>query len=352
MVFKIISGSWPPEVCGCGDFAHGLLQAMLRAGYNAKPFTLKKYDVLRSFTLLIGSHTSNARQILVYPTEGYGYSLLPFLLALGSRDNVILYCHEYATKNKYCRWLLRLFRWHSTILFGNEFDRNLYCSHTAHTPGSSLQRIATGIPSNIPVACARGNRDSSCREAPVLCHFGQIRTNKGLEELLQVFTQVKANHPAIRLRLIGGYPSAYEKYASSIISRFQDLGVELCLNGSPEEVSMRLGECDAFVSMYPEGVCERRGSLMAALSHGLTCYSTDGIRTPEFFHALCKLYPCPQGSEDRSAWIRGFARWLGNEITMAAAVPSGGTSAEAFIQERTFDGIARRVFNLANRRMD
>jgi len=69
-------------------------------------------------------------------------------------------------------------------------------------------------------------------------------------------------------------PIGYEDYARNITEKFRSAGVEVRLNLTAEKVSEELACAHVGIFLFPDGANERRGSLMAAMAHGVLCITT------------------------------------------------------------------------------
>jgi glycosyltransferase involved in cell wall biosynthesis len=277
---RVVSGSWPPEICGVGDYMANVAKSLSKTtGVQVIRATLKGHSVATAILILVVSHVRRDELVYIsYPTEGYGKSLLPFLLALGSRQRVVLHVHEYGSKNRYCRFLLRLFRRMNKVFFSNASDFHRYlldCGIAADSPHAANWFVIPS-PSNIPVTATMGRRNF---ERVKVIHFGQIRPNKGLEEIFSALNAVDG-HKIDRL-LIGGVPIGYEDYAQNIADQFRSAGVHVRLNLTAEQISCELAGAHVGVFAFPDGADERRGSLIAAMAHGVLCVTTHSSRTPQ-----------------------------------------------------------------------
>lgn len=276
---RLVSGSWPPEICGVGDFMANVSEALTQAGVKVVRTTLNRRGFATAWALLIGSHLRRSERLYMsYPTEGYGKSLWPFLLAFGSRRRIVLHIHEYGSKNRYCRLLLRRFQRMQRIFFSNAADFQRYmsdCGLQVDQPRTREWRVIP-TPSNIPISASGGSRDPGRVK---VVHFGQIRPHKGLEQLALAFKALQCD-PHIDRLVMGGVPNGYEAYADSISDTFSKTCTQVKLNRTPEEISEEFANADIGVFAFPDGADERRGSLIAAMAHGVLCITTHSSRTP------------------------------------------------------------------------
>lgn len=273
----LVSGSWPPSICGVGDFMYGIWQELTQSGHTADRLTLSRGGVSAALRAWLASFHSNSLVYMSYPTEGYGRSLLPFLLALGHHHKVVLHIHEYSSKNSYCRFLLRRFQRLVRLYFSNREDYLRYVSDCglSHDAPKAAGWCVMPTPSNIPITAADDLRSPTRVK---IIHFGQIRPLKGLEELSEVMGSIR-DETVDRL-VIGGVPKGYETYASEISDLFARAGVTVKLNLTPEQISYELASAHVGLFAFPDGADERRGSLIAAMAHGILCVTTHSDRTP------------------------------------------------------------------------
>jgi glycosyltransferase involved in cell wall biosynthesis len=146
-------------------------------------------------------------------------------------------------------------------------------------------RRMTEIPigSNIPIAPpgdAAATRASlgASPQAPLLAHFGLLYPGKGMETLLAALAILKTTHPDTRLVVVGDTRETDRAYRSDLEALAVQLGVARAVTWAgrrdAEEVSRILAVADLFVAPFDGGASMRRGSLLAALAHGLPVVST------------------------------------------------------------------------------
>lgn len=122
-------------------------------------------------------------------------------------------------------------------------------------------------------------------DAPLLAYFGFYNASKGLEELLTAFAALGQELPAAKLLLIGGGTGwtdpTNKPYAAFLHRRAQELAItyRLVWTGYVDAggVSAYLQAATTVVLPFRDGVSLRRGTLMAALSHGCAIVSTNPL---------------------------------------------------------------------------
>lgn len=117
----------------------------------------------------------------------------------------------------------------------------------------------------------------------VLCYFGFLNATKGGEDLVRCLGNLVRHGIDAHLLMIGGAVGASdpanEAYLSSVLALIAELGLHAHVHWTDyltdEEVSAAFALSDICVLPYRDGVSLRRGSLMAALAHGLPIISTE-----------------------------------------------------------------------------
>jgi glycosyltransferase involved in cell wall biosynthesis len=142
------------------------------------------------------------------------------------------------------------------------------------------------IGANIPVVAAGTDairdRYGMAPGAPLLAYFGFYNASKGLEELFTAFAELARQRPDARLLLIGGGAGDTDPTNVQFTARLRQHAEKLALADrliwtgyvDAAGVSRFLQAADLTVLPFRDGVSLRRGTLMAALSHGCAIVST------------------------------------------------------------------------------
>jgi glycosyltransferase involved in cell wall biosynthesis len=146
--------------------------------------------------------------------------------------------------------------------------------------------ISTALPADYDRAAWR-ERWGLPDESVVLCYFGFLNASKGGEDLVHALHQlvndgVGSNAMDARLLMIGGAVGASDPtnraYLTHVRALIAELGLEervIWTGHLPDaEVSACFAIADVCLLPYRDGVSFRRGSLMAALAHGMPIIST------------------------------------------------------------------------------
>lgn len=279
-----ITGSYPPDVCGVGDYSERLFSALKKGNDFFQLFYKKKWNVGNLFSYLKEIKSKKADLLhFQYPTEGYGYSFLPLLLMFFLPNNKkIITIHELSNrtfKAKIFTMLLLFFS--DKIIVTNETEY----AYLKKKPILNRKKIfVINIGSNIPKS---KNFEKKTSERKIdLAYFGHIRPIKGLESFIDVANQLCANK---KCAIIGQNLVRYQSYLEELQN--ESKCIEYLLNGSVEGTADNLSDCKIVYLPFPDGVSSRRGSLMAAALNGciiVTTYSHDK-EINNFFDKHCYL---------------------------------------------------------------
>jgi glycosyltransferase involved in cell wall biosynthesis len=154
MKLAMVSGSYPPDVCGAADYTRRLAEALRARGVNVEVITGTDWGITNVPRVQRRIRTLGADLAHIqYPTVGYGRKLGPHLVGLLERAVVTL--HE-ASQTHILRQLSLfplLFGRH--IIFTNRFEQ-AYVNRIA--PWVSQRSSVIPIGSNVPIGRADGER--------------------------------------------------------------------------------------------------------------------------------------------------------------------------------------------------
>lgn len=304
MRVALISGSYPPDPCGVGDYTARLAKALIDTGVDVKllvprsatpaPDDQHVEPVISSFrireTARLAALVADLAPDIVhvqYPTLLYGRTpgsrLLPALLHLWARrSRVVVTIHEPAkTYVSLAYNSLPLLAAHGVIFVERN---NLYAQWGRFRNAVAQKRVVQIIPiaSNMPVARLTPPEAEGLRQrlgvpkgGVMMCYFGQIKAAKGVH----LFPEILRRLPGAHLVMIG--PIENGRFAEELraalsrpilASRVHFLGYL-----PPEEVARHLAAADVAVFPLLDGHVERSGSVLAAASQGtftVTCHPT------------------------------------------------------------------------------
>jgi glycosyltransferase involved in cell wall biosynthesis len=213
--------------------------------------------------------------------------------------------------------------------------------------------ITTTPPADYDRAAWRAKLNVRADET-LLCYFGFLNESKGGEALIRALALV----PHAKLLMIGGQVGASDPTNRAYLAHIQSLISTLQLSDRviwtdytpPEIVTANFRAVDLCVLPYRDGASYRRGTLMAALAHGIPIVTTAvaSRQSP----VASKL---PQLSDGENCLLvpPDDPRALANAIQRAIASPDLrakiGAGARELAQHFTWEKIARQHLELYQR---
>ncbi|WP_440134422.1 glycosyltransferase [Chitinophaga sancti] len=279
----VVSGSYPPDICGVGDYVGKLFTTLQSQGgivfslYHSRNWKLKS----------LFRHIKNIRSAkadiihMQYPTEGYGYSMLPQLIALLFRRRTILTLHELSNRNPFGKLATILFLFISRKIIFTIEEEQAYAAKIC--PWIRKKSEVINIGSNIP--CVNAGVEKRFE----VVYFGHIRPVKGIEKVIEQAAKAKEQHLPWRFLIVGQTLSRFEDYYQQLRAGAKDLNITWVTNVDDQEVSILLQSSATAYFPYPDGVSLRRGTFFAALVNGTPIITTKGDKTPLKFEELCYL---------------------------------------------------------------
>lgn len=260
MRWCLITGSYPPQICGVGDYSENLGNALKDVGEEVVVFHRNEWSINKLRKYLKDLRALDVDLYLMqYPTEGYAYSILPQLLMFGliGRRRVVT-LHEFTRKSlKGKIAIYAFFLSGCKFVFTNELDAS-FARRLA--PWIGDPRIIP-IGSNIPWSVGHSFELD-------LSYFGLIRPQKGIEEFMLQARELKVKVPNARIALIGNVPRGYEDYARKVFNQSSSFGFAVMTGLDPKSVGTLLGKCKICFFPFADGLSERRGSVLAAMGNG------------------------------------------------------------------------------------
>lgn len=204
------------------------------------------------------------------------------------------------------------------VIVTNEEDDAALAGRVPTTP----RRLIPIGPNVLPPSPARFDRDAwrarwgIAPDECALSYFGFLNPTKGAEDLVRATSLLLAEGRRVKLLMVGGTVGASDPTNLAYLEKVKALMAELGVAGRvvwtdflpDEEVSATLWACDACVLPYRDGVSTRRGTLMAALAHGLPIVTTFPQIDAGYFRDGENLLLVPPA--DPPALARAIARLL------------------------------------------
>ena len=351
MRIGLVSGEYPPDQGGVGDFTDRLAHALTRLGHHVHVITSKLENahsgpgsrgsgsppetptIHRAIgrwgfgcwkTLTRISEDLNLDVVNIqYQAAAYrmraGISFLPsecrVPVVVTFHDLKVPYLFPKAGPIRKLVVYTLARRADGVIATNREDELEL---RDAGLTGSTLTRIPIG--SNIATSLPDGyDRDAERARYGIepddvlLGYFGFLNASKGGEELIETLhLLVQDGVPAYLLK-IGGRVGASDPTNRAYAERVENLISKLHLEGrvhwtgyvSSEQVSASLRAVDACVLPYRDGVSFRRGSLLACLAHGRAVVTTQpAVTVPEIHDGQNMLLTAPNAPLELAAAVK------------------------------------------------
>lgn len=286
MRVALVTGPVPVGSCGVADYTRLLATVMSGKGVDVAMFEVSGPAMvcgvrLRAATKKFKPDVTH----LQYPTPGFGKRITPQLFSLFMR--FVLTSHEVEGRHLLRRLsLYPLWARALHVVFTCKSNRD-YSLRWAPW----LRGISSVIPlsSNIPVASIQ-----RARTGPEVIHFGLIRPNKGIEDVLAFARLTSAAGLPLKLRIVGSTPPEHMGYLRKVQSDSRDIPITWDLNLSTERVAQRLAEATIAYMPFPEGATERHTSILAALANGLPVLTTSSRLTPSSLSNVVRFCATPR----------------------------------------------------------
>jgi glycosyltransferase involved in cell wall biosynthesis len=239
--------------------------------------------------------------ILQYPTQGYGWSLVPHLLLIygriAGRFRPVLALHEFGSLSRKSRFALALVsHFAHRVVFTAEAERQTALAHPlfSRTVPASIIPILSNIAMNAspPPFHAR---------SVDIAYFGHIRPNKGLETFLDTIERVREMGSKPEVAVFGKVPAGYEDFARGIAHRCEQNGCRLVLDLDDDAAARALSDVKVLYLPYPDGISARRGTALAGFANGAIVATRIGTATPK---AILPAIIAPTAEDGDAAMLR------------------------------------------------
>ncbi len=304
----LVAGEFPPQQGGLGDFTRCLATALADEGVLVTVLAPRaaRSDAAYPFTVLaeaLGWGLGDLRRMarlapqfdvvnLQYQAAAYGMKAPIHLLPWATRaipmvttfhDLRVPYLFPKAGPAR--RWAVRgLLRGSTAAIVTNEED---LAAARAESPGARLNLVRIGSnvdPTPVSEEARRGFRErlGIPVEALVVSYFAFLNATKGGMELVQAVARGRGMGVDLRLLFIGGDVGASDPtnaaYAARVFAEAEALGLTPWMHRTgyldQEGVSTAFAASDLCALPFRDGASYRRGSLMAALAHGMPVVTT------------------------------------------------------------------------------
>lgn len=289
-----VSGEYPPDVGGVGDYTARLRDALVAEGWPSNLLSRRQVRHWDARALAWVLRAAPRAGVVHIQFQAAAYDLLgdvclmPWLLRrVRPRVRVVTTFHDVRVPYLFPRAgglrtaaVRLLARSSDAVIAADERDLN-----TLGRPACRRHQVPIGP----NIACAPGPaydratfraRLGLRADTLALVYFGLLNQSKGLDLLLDAFDLLLTELPSARLLLLGGAAGASDPTdrvtAARVSGRLDRLADRVVRTGwlAPEALSEYLLAGDVALLPYADGASPRRGSLLACAEHGLPIVST------------------------------------------------------------------------------
>lgn len=332
MKIAMVTGSYPPEPCGVGDYTAKLAQSLITKGVTVNIPTDIRWGLLDVHSAAAKVKAAAPDIIHIqYPTRGYGYKLGPQALNLRVKPCVVT-LHEVSQAHLLRQLSLYPFALGAKrLIFTSAYEMN-YALKWAPWLANRSSVIPIGSVISAPV-------DASAKDLDDIVYFGLIRPKKGLEQVIRLADLARSEGVSLRVRIIGSVDSKLQPYLEDL--RLASMGLPVTWElGLPEpEVANLLARSRIAYMPFPDGASERRSSLLALLLNGVATVSTKGAFTTG---AMAEALAFAETPEEALGVIKGLMADSGKRELLAH-------KARGYARRHDWDDVASKHLELYQR---
>jgi glycosyltransferase involved in cell wall biosynthesis len=373
----LITGEYPPDQGGVGDFTREMGQALVALGHRVHVITGKPQTPHTSpqphgaiiHRVVEGWRWGCWREVLrmvrrerleilnlQFQTAAYGmHPAINFVPRRQGRPPVVVTFHDLKVPYLFPKagplrwWVVQMLaRRADGVIITNVEDEVRISSLKSPIPNLVRIPIGSNIAPRLPDSYDRDAWRTRWGVRPgdtLLGYFGFLNERKGGEDLIETLAALVARGMPAHLLLVGGRVGSSDPTNVAYAERVDRLIAERGLSErvhrtgfvSPEEVSANLAAVDVCVLPYRDGVSLRHGSLHACLAHGRPIVTTrPAVETPEFRNGENALLVA---AEDIKALAGGVLRLM-DDPALQSRLAAGAAELAA---EFTWDRIAART---------
>ncbi len=327
----LVTGSPEAGRCGIHDYTSMLGRALARQGIDVDLIDQRDWSVGGTLALARRLRRSEPDVLqMQYPMIVGWRSLGPHATGFLSQTPQVVTLHEFTTFDRFRRASLRAFTASaSRIVMTTAFEAERF---HAHFPGARTETTIIPIGSNVPF---RADVDAP-RERRKVIYFGQIKPLKGLEQFIELVLIATAKRLPWDFQILGAPVSWAKDYLAEMRRKVEGARVEWLLDRGDDEAADLLSCASVAYLPYPDGVSERRGSLIAALGNGAPVVTTTGPDQPADMAEIVLFAADP---EQACARIDGLFADRALERRLRAAGP-------AYVGRFDWDNIAERYVGI------
>jgi glycosyltransferase involved in cell wall biosynthesis len=293
-VILFVSGEYPPDIGGVGDYTSRLRAALTQRGWRSEVLSRRKvlhWDA-RSVVRLVRDAPSGGIVHIQYQAAAFDLlgdiCLAPAVLRLARRgvrsvttfhDVRVPYLFPRAAGLR-PRAVRLLARSSHAVIGADQRDLRALGGPSArhfHVPIGA--NVSCAPPPDYDRAAFRASLGLAIDDLAVV-YFGTLNSSKGVDMLLDAFDRVRAERPRSKLLMLGGEVGGSDRTdrvaAARLNGRIAAAGDAVVRSGwlAAQRLSMYLLAGDVALLPYTDGASARRGSLLACAAHELPIVST------------------------------------------------------------------------------
>ena len=171
------------------------------------------------------------------------------------------------------------------VVFSSSFEREAFLSCY---PWKRKNSKVIPIGSNIPAVINYG------KDFDHILFFGLIMPNKGLEDFLSLVAISENKRCGFHFSIIGKVPGSFDRYYKDLREEASGLPIAWVQNLTPEGTARTISQAAFCYLPYPDGVSERRGSLLALLKNEVFVVTKKGEQTSDHFLSMVEIGDNPE----------------------------------------------------------
>jgi glycosyltransferase involved in cell wall biosynthesis len=259
MRIAFITGSYPPDTCGVGDYTYRLALALQACGVTIDIVSHEKWTLGNSLNIV--RRVKDCRPDIVhvqYPTIGFGYGLAPQAVSLLCRCVVTL--HEVSQAHIVRKLSLYPFTVRSPQVIFTTYYEQRYLLQLAPW----LKKRSSVIPIGSNITAGNFKPEHGSKE---VVYFGLIRPNRGLEDVLQLAALIKEKRKPLSVRIVGKTHPDGLAYYNKLRLQTKSLPVQWSEGLTETETADVLSRAEIAYA------------LLALLANGIAVVTTSGAQT-------------------------------------------------------------------------
>lgn len=313
----IVSGSFPPDYCGVGDYTYNLLKNINDKKYKIYLYTqthntsyentyiINNWKFINFIKLIINIKKERIEWVNIqWPTQNYGRSIginiLPYCLRfLGIK--VLLTIHEYSTVSLLGKKRTEMMFYPATKII--TVDKLIY-ERIEKKLNNNKKIYFVPISSNISKSYMKNNEIQILKKRIwktesnniIFVNFGFITPNKCFEIIIEAFGELKAKGVLTsNLLCITEFDSKndYHRKIADLVKKY-DLIENIIFTGYLDngEVGNYIRTADYGLLLFREGLSRRNGSFLAEYQENIPIVTTLSKDCENFSNIYCIENDC------------------------------------------------------------